>query len=98
MGSHPVQVVGRDPPLRGRERGPRPGEEYVRPGRRPPAPPRVGWPGNLLGLPLAGGVQFELRPQVGPLSLRGGGHWPKAGVHEADLGKSLTGRGQIRMG
>ena len=31
---------------------------------------------NLLGLPLAGGVQFELRPQVGPLSLRCGGHWP----------------------
>ena len=54
MGTHPVQVGGLFPPLQGIEWGPRPGEEYVRPGRRPPAPPRVGWPGNLMGLPLAG--------------------------------------------
>ena len=55
MGTHSVQGGGRDPPLRGSERGLRTGEEYVRPGRRPSAPLRVGWPGNLLGLPLAGG-------------------------------------------
>ena len=76
MVTHPVQGVGRHPPLQGSERGPHPGEEYVRPGWWTFPPLRVGWPGNLLGLPLAGGVQFELRPQVGPLSLRGGGHWP----------------------
>ena len=58
------------------ERVPRPGEEYVRPGRRPSTPPRVRWPGNLLGLSLARGVHFELRPQVGPLSLRGRGYCP----------------------
>ena len=60
MGTHPVQGGERDPPLQGSERGPRLGEEYIRPGWRPSAPLRVGWPGNLLGLPLAGGVQFEL--------------------------------------
>ena len=45
-----------------------------------------------MGLPLAGGVQFELQSQVGPLSLCGRGHWLKAGVHRADSGKALTGR------
>ena len=94
MGTHPVQGGGRDPPLQGGERGPRPDEDYVRPGWSPPTPPRVGWPGNLLGLPLAGVVQFELQPQVGPLSLRGGGHWPEARVRRADSGEALTGRGQ----
>ena len=76
MGTHPVQGGGRHPPLRGSKRGPCPGEEYVRPGWRPSTPLRVGWPGNFLGLTLAGGVQFELRPLVLPLSLRGGEHWP----------------------
>ena len=74
METHPVQGGGRHPPLRGSERGPRPSEEYVRPGWRTSTPLRVRWPNNLLGLLLAGGVQFELQPQVGPLSLRGGGH------------------------
>ena len=77
MGSDPFQRGGWDPPLWGSERGLRPGEAYVCPGRRPLAPPRVGWSGNLLGLSLAGEVQFELRPQVGPLSLRGGGQLSK---------------------
>ena len=58
METHPVEGGGRHPPLRGSEWGPRPGEEYVRPGRRPSTPPRVGWPGNLLGLLFAVGVQF----------------------------------------
>ena len=93
MGSHPFQESGRDPTLWGREREPSLGEEYVCPGQRPPAPTCLGWTGNLMGLPLAGGVQFELRPQVGPLSLRGRGHWPEAEVCGADLGKALTGRG-----
>ena len=92
MGTHPVQGGGRHPPLRGSERGLHPGEEYVRPGRQPSTPPRVGWPGNFLGLTLAGGVQFELQPQVGPLSFRGGGHWPEPGIRRADLGETLTGR------
>ena len=74
MGTHTVQGGGRHPPLRDSERGPRPGEEYVRPGWRTSTPLRVRWPHNLLGLLIAGGVQFELQPQVGPLSLRGGGH------------------------
>ena len=60
MGSNPFQRGGQDPPMRGSERGPHPGEAYVRPGRQPPAPLRVGWSGNLLGLPLAGGVNFKL--------------------------------------
>ena len=98
MGNHTVQIGGRDPPLWVSKQGPRLGEEYVRPGRRPPAPPRVGWPGNLLGLPLAGGVQFELRPKVGPLSLRGRGNWPKAEVCRADLGEALTGQGRSGIG
>ena len=92
MGTYPVQGGGRHPPLRVRKRGPRLFEEYVCPGWRPSTPPCCGWPGNLLGLPLAGGVQFELRPQVGPLSLRAGGHWPKAGIRRADLGKTLMRR------
>ena len=94
MVTHPVQGGGRHPPLRGSEQGPRPGEEYVRPCRWPSVPPRVGWPGNLLGLPLVGGVQFELRPQVGPLSLRGRGNWPEEGIRRADLGETPTGRGR----
>ena len=98
MGSHPIQGGGRDPPLRGIERGPCTGEEYVRPGRQPPAPPRVEWPGKFLGLPLAGRVHLELRPQVGPLSLRGRGHWPEAGVRRADSGETLTGQGQRGIG
>ena len=98
MGTHPVQVGGQHPPLRGIEWGPRPGEEYVCPGRRPSTPPRFGWPGNLLGLPLAGGVQFELRPQVGPLSFRGGVHWPEAGVRRADPGAALTVRSRSGIG
>ena len=76
MGTHPVQGGRQHTPLRGSEEGPRLDEEYVCPGRLPSTPPRVRWPGNLLDLPLAGGVQFELRPQVGPLSLRDGRHWP----------------------
>ena len=76
MGTHPVQGGRRHPPLWVSKQGPRPVEEYVRPGQRPSTPPRVGWSGNLLGLPHAGGVQFELQPQVGLLSLCGGGHWP----------------------
>ena len=36
MGTHPVQGGGRDPPLRGSKQRPCLGEEYVRPGRRPP--------------------------------------------------------------
>ena len=59
-GSNTFQRGGRNPPLRSSERGPRPGEAYVCPGRQPPAPTRVGWSGNLLGLPFAEGVQFEL--------------------------------------
>ena len=98
MGTHPVQGGGRHPPLWGSERGPHPGEEYVHPGRRPSTPPRVGWPGNLLGLPLARGVQFELQPQVGPLSLRGRGHWPEAGMRRADSVETLTGRGRSGIG
>ena len=98
MGTHPVQGGGRDPPLRGSERVPHPGEEYVRPGRQPFAPLHVIWPGNLLGLSLAGGVQFKLRPQVGPLSLRGGGHWPEEGVRRADSGKHMTGQGRSGIG
>ena len=90
MGSNPFQRGGQDPTLRGSERRPRPGEAYVCPGWRSPAPPYVGWYGNLLGLPLAGGIHFELRPQMGPLSLHGGGHWHEAGVCGADLGKALT--------
>ena len=36
MGSHAIQGGGRDLPLRGSERGLRSGEEYFRPGWRPP--------------------------------------------------------------
>ena len=98
MGTHPVQGGGQDPHLWGSERGTCPGEEYVRPGRQPSAPPRVGWHGNLLGLPLAGGVQFKLRPQVGPLSLSSGGHWPEAGVCRVDSSETLMGRSRSGIG
>ena len=98
MGTHLVQGGGRHPPLRDSKRGPRPGEEYVLPGRRPSTPPRVGWPGNLLGLPLSGGVKFELLLQVGPLSLRGGEHWLEEGIRRSDSGKTLTGRGRSGIG
>ena len=98
MGTHPIQGGGRDPPMLGSERGPRLDEEYVCPGWLPPAPLRVGWPGNLLGLPLAGGVQFELQPQVGPLYLRGGGHCPEARVLRADSVEALTVRGRSGIG
>ena len=47
---------------------------------------------------LQGGVQFELQPQVGPLSLRGGGHWPEAGVCRTDSGRALAGWGQSGIG
>ena len=98
MGTHPVQGGGQHPPLLGSKQEPHPGEDYVRPGRRPSTPPRFGWPGNFLGLPLAGGVQFELQLQVGPLSFRGRGHWPKAGVRRADSCETLTGQGQSGIG
>ena len=42
MGSHPFQGGGRDPLMWGSERGTCPGEEYVRPGRRPSAR-RMAW-------------------------------------------------------
>ena len=45
-----------------------------------------------------GGVQLELQPKVGPLSLHGEGHWPEAGVRRADSGKALTGRGRSGIG
>ena len=98
MGTPPVQGDVRHPPLWGSKRGPRPGEEYVCTVRRTSTPPRVGWPGNLLGLLIGGGVQFELRPQVGPLSLCGGGHWPEEGLRRADWGETLTGQGRSRIG
>ena len=55
MGTHPVQGGIRHTPLWDSERGPRPGEEYVHPGRRLSTPLRVRWPVKFLGLPLAGG-------------------------------------------
>ena len=45
-----------------------------------------------------GGVQFKLRPQVGPLSLRGGGPGTSAGIRRADSGESMTGRRQSTIG
>ena len=47
---------------------------------------------------LQGGVNFELQPQVGPLSLRGGRHLPEEGIRRADLGETLTGRGRSGIG
>ena len=45
-----------------------------------------------------GGVQFELRPQVGPLSLCGRGNWAEEGIRRADLGKTLMGWGRSGIG
>ena len=71
MGTHPIQGGRRHTPLWGGERGQSLGEEHVCPGWQPSTPLRVRYPGKLLGLTLAGGMQFKLQPQVGPLSLRG---------------------------
>ena len=45
-----------------------------------------------------GGVQFKLRPQVGTLSLRGGGPSTSAGIRRVDLGETMTGRGRSAIG
>ena len=71
MGSYLHQGGRRNTPLRGGERGQSKGQEHVCTCRWSSTPPCVRWSNNFLGLPLAGGVQFKLRPQVGPLSLRG---------------------------
>ena len=44
------------------------------------------------------GVQFKLRPQVGPLSIHGGGPGTSAIIRREDLGETMTrrARGAIR--
>ena len=61
MGSYPRQGGRRNTPLRGGKRGQGIGQENVYTCRWSFTPPRVRWSSNLLGLPLAGGVQFKLR-------------------------------------
>ena len=84
MRSYPHQGGRRNTPLQGGERGQSKGQEHVCTCRWSSTPPRVRWYINLLDLTLAGGVQFKLRPQVGPLSLRGGGPGTLARIRQAD--------------
>ena len=72
MGSHPHQGGRQNTPLRGGERGQSKGQEHVFNCRWSSIPPCVRWSSNFMGLPLAGGVQFKLQLQVGPLSIRAG--------------------------
>ena len=60
MGAHPHQGGRQHTPLWGGERGHSQGKEHVLPSWWSSTPPRVRWSGNLLGLPLSGGVQFKL--------------------------------------
>ena len=98
MGFHPHQGGRQLTPLRGGERGQIQGKEHVRPSWWFSTPPRVRWSGNFLGLPLSGGVQFKLQPQVGPLSLCGGGPGTSAGIRRSDTSKTMTGRGRSAIG
>ena len=91
MGSYTRQGGRRNTPLRGGERGQGTSKKNVHTCRWSSTPPRIRWSSNLLGLPLAGGVQFKMRPQVGPLSLRGGVLGTSARVRQADPSKALTG-------
>ena len=70
MGSYPCQGGRRNTPLRGGERGQGTSQKNVHTCQWSSTPPRIRWYSNLLCLTLAGGVQFKLRPQVGPLFLR----------------------------
>ena len=91
MGSYPHQGGRQNTPLWGGEWGQSKGQEHVCTCRWSSPPPCVRWSSNLLGLPLARGVQFKLQPQVGPLSLRGGVLGTSARVRQADPSKALTG-------
>ena len=84
MGSYPHQGGRQNNPLRGGERGQSKGQKHVCTCQWSSPPPRVRWSSNLLGLPLAGGVQFKMRPQVGPLSICGGGPGTSAIIRQAD--------------
>ena len=53
--------------LRGGKRGQSLCKEHVSPGRRPSTPLRIRCPGNLLGLPLAGGGAVQTVTTVVPL-------------------------------
>ena len=98
MESYPRQGGRRNTPLWGGGQGQGTSQKNVHTCRWSSTPPRVRWSSNLLGLPLAGGVQFKLRPQVGPLSLRGGGPGTSARVLQADSSKALTGGAQGEIG
>ena len=91
MLSYPLQGGRLNTRLQGGERGQSKSQENVYTCRWSSTPPRVRWSSNLLGLPLPGGVQFKLRPQVGPLSLRGGGPGTLARVCQADPSEAMTG-------
>ena len=82
MGSYPHQGGRRNTPLWSGEQGQGTSQDTIYTCR---------WSSNLVGLPLAGGVQFKLRPQVGPLSLRGGGPGTSARVRQADPSEAMTG-------
>ena len=84
MGSYPHQGGRRNTPLQGGERGKSKVQGHVCTCRWSSPPPRVRWSNNLLGLPLAEGVQFKLQPQVGPLSLHGVGTGTFARIRQAD--------------
>ena len=94
----PTKEVEKNTTLRGSEWGQSQGKEHVCPSLWSSTPPRVRWSGNLLALPLAGGVQFKLQPQVGPLSLRNRGPGTSAGIRRADSGETMTGRAQSPIG
>ena len=98
MGSYPHQGCRRNTPLRGGERGQSKGQKLVCTCRWSSPPTRVRWSSNLMGLTLAGGVQFKPRPQVGPLSLGGGGPGPSARIRQADQSETMTGGAQGAIG
>ena len=84
MGSYPHQGDRRNTPLQGGKQGQSKCQEHVCTCRWSSTPPRVRWSSNLLGLPLAGELQFKLQPQVVPLSLRGGGPGTSTRIRQAD--------------
>ena len=64
MGSYPHQGVRLNTPLRGGEQVQSKVQEHVCTCRWSSTPPRVRWSSNMLGLPLAGGVEDHRQVQT----------------------------------
>ena len=91
MGSYPHQEGRQNTPLRGSEWGQSKSQENVYTCRLSSTPPRIRWYSIFWAYHSQGGVQFKLRPQVGPLSHRSGEPGTLARVRQADPSKAMTG-------